>query len=47
MAKTRRKNKKYSPEFKLSVILDMREHHLWYRETEESIYVQRDRKAIT
>ena len=28
-----RKNKKYSPEFKISVILDMREHHLGYKET--------------
>ena len=27
------KFKKYSPEFKLSVILDMREHHLGYGET--------------
>ena len=25
--------RKYSPEFKLSVIMDMREHHLGYRET--------------
>ncbi len=33
MVKTRRKNKKYSPEFKISVIMDMREHHLGYRET--------------
>ena len=28
-----RKNKKYSSEFKISVILDMREHRLGYRET--------------
>ena len=33
MGKTGRKNKKYSPEFKISVIMDMREHHLGYRET--------------
>lgn len=33
MAKKRSKIKKYSPEFKLSVILDMREHCLSYRET--------------
>ena len=33
MAKTRRKNKKYSAEFKLSVIMDMRENHLSYRAT--------------
>lgn len=33
MKKKGRKNKKYSPEFKLSVILDMREHHYSYLET--------------
>ena len=33
MQKNRRTNKKYSPEFKLSVILNMREHHLGYKET--------------
>lgn len=33
MAKKGQINKKYSAEFKLSVILDMREHHLGYRET--------------
>lgn len=33
MGKTGRKNKNYSQEFKLSVIMDMREHHLGYRET--------------
>ena len=33
MGKTGRKNKTYSPEFKLSVIMDMREHHLSYNET--------------
>ena len=31
MGKTGRKNKKYSPEFKLSVIMNMRENHLGYR----------------
>ena len=30
MGKTGRKNKKYSPEFKISVIIDMREHGLSY-----------------
>ena len=29
----KRRNKKYSPEFKISVIMDMREHHLSYGET--------------
>lgn len=33
MGITGRINKKYSAEFKLSVILDMRENHLGYRET--------------
>ena len=33
MEKTRRINKKYSAEFKIGVIMDMREHHLGYRET--------------
>ena len=33
MGKTGRKNKKYSAEFKISVIMDMREHHLGYNET--------------
>ena len=33
MGKTGRKNKKYSSEFKIHVIMDMREHHLSYRET--------------
>ena len=33
MGKTGRKNKVYSAEFKISVIMDMREHHLGYCET--------------
>ena len=33
MGKTGRKNKNYSPEFKNGVIMDMREHHLGYKET--------------
>lgn len=33
MRKKGSKNKKYSPEFKISVILDMREHNLGYNET--------------
>ena len=32
MKKTGRKNKKYSPEFKIRVIMEMREHHLGYSE---------------
>ena len=33
MGKTGRKNKEYSAEFKIGVIMDMRENHLGYRET--------------
>lgn len=33
MKERKRTNKKYSPEFKIGVIMDMREHHLSYRET--------------
>ena len=33
MGKIGRKNKVYSADFKISVIMDMREHHLGYRET--------------
>ncbi len=33
MGKTGRKNKKYSPEFKIRVIMDMRDNHLGYSET--------------
>ena len=33
MGKKGRKNKKYSPKFKIAVIMDMRENHLSYCET--------------
>lgn len=33
MGKTGRKNKVYSAEFKIGIIMDMREHHLGYSET--------------
>ena len=33
MSKKGKKQKKYSPELKISVIMDMREHRLGYRET--------------
>ena len=33
MAKKGSKQKRYSTEFKLSVIMDMREHHMSYKET--------------
>ena len=40
MGKTGRTNKKYSAEFKIGVIMDMREHHLGLRETERKYNVQ-------
>ena len=33
MKKGKRNNKTYSPEFKINVIMDMREHHMSYHET--------------
>ena len=33
MGKTGRKQKRYSAEFKIGIIMDMREHHLGYSET--------------
>ena len=33
MGKAGRENRRYSTEFKMCVIMDMREHHLSYRET--------------
>lgn len=33
MSRTKKTKRKYSPEFKISVIMDMRENHLAYRET--------------
>ena len=33
MKKKGRKHKNYSPEFKIRVIMDMREHHMSYKET--------------
>ena len=33
MGKTGRENRRYSTEFKMCVIMDMREHHLGYNET--------------
>jgi transposase len=40
MRKKGEKNKVYSAEFKISVIMDMREHHLGLRETERKYNVQ-------
>lgn len=38
------KNKKYSPEFKISVILDMRENRLGQRETIRKYWLTKSRK---
>lgn len=45
MKKTGRKNKVYSAEFKISVILDMREHHMGYRETARKYKLTRQSEA--
>ncbi len=45
MRKKGTKNKKYSPGFKLSVILDMREHHLTYHETERIYNLGNDQQG--
>jgi hypothetical protein len=53
MTKKGTKNKNYSPEFKISVILDMHEHHLSYRETERkyinkiNLMIESDRQKIS
>ena len=46
MGKTGRKNKKYSPEFKICVIMDMREHNLGYHETMRK-YFPHLKKTVT
>lgn len=52
MAKKGQKFRNFSPEFKLSVILDMREHHLGYEETARkygvvrSVITQWERKYL-
>ncbi len=45
MDKTGRKNKVYSAEFKIGVIMDMREHHLGYRETARKYDLVRQSEA--
>ena len=42
MAKKGQKYRKHSPEFKLSVIMDMRENHLGIMETERKYDVKHD-----
>ena len=46
MKERKRINKKYSPEFKISVILDMREHHLGYCETVRKHFNIEDGKEV-
>ena len=43
MRKKGTKNKFYSPEFKISVIIDMRENHLSYSEAERKHGISKDR----
>ena len=45
MGKTGRKNKTYSPEFKISVIMDMREHRLSYHETVRKYELGNDKQG--
>lgn len=46
MEKIRRKQKKYSPEFKISVIMDMRENHMGYRETMRKYFPELEQKQF-
>ena len=41
-----RKNRKYSPEFKISCIIDMREHHLSYSETARKYLCEKGQESI-
>ena len=47
MGKKGQKRKTYSPEFKITVILDMREHHLGYAETMRKYFPERESKNIS
>ncbi len=44
MARKKQFNTRYSPEFKISVILDMREHHLGYHETMRKYFPDSEQK---
>ena len=46
MGKTGRKNKSYSTEFKIGVIMDMRGHHLGYRETARKYQLREDGSVV-
>ena len=45
MGKTGRKNKVYTPEFKIHVIMDMREHRLGYHETVRKYELGNDKQG--
>ena len=47
MGKTGKKYQKYSAEFKIGVIMDMREHHLGYTETMRKYFPERESKNIS
>ena len=47
MGKTGRKNKSYSAEFKIGVIMDMREHRLGYRETARKYNLGKSGSTVT
>ncbi len=47
MGKTRRKNRSYSAEFKISVIMDMRKHRLGYRETMRKYFPHLNERSIS
>ena len=44
MGKTGRKNKNYLPDFKISVIMDMRQNHLSYNETMRRYFPEKKSK---
>ena len=46
MGKTGRKNKAYSSEFKIPVIIDMRENHLGYKETMRKYFLHLESKNL-
>ena len=47
MSKKGRQYKKHSSEFKIGVIMDMREHHLGYAETMRKYFPERESKNIS
>ena len=47
MGKTERKNKSYSAEYKIGVIMDMREHRLGYRETARKYNLGKSGSTVT